>query len=597
MEVVRARENRETLGRRIRRVTWAGGAVLAVIVATYWLVQGVRGAEYRELAEHNRLRKLPVNAPRGVVTDVEGRPLAENVPTYTLRIDPSALEDPDATFSFAAGVLGVEPAALEATFRERRKRDPVNPVLVAENLSLAQVARFELADLEHPEFDIEVEQVRLYRHRDQAAHLLGYIAEASPDELESEGYRRGQLVGRRGVEREYEDTLRGHDGERVVVVDHRGRPVEEYGREEARPGQPLRLALDLDLQQAAREAMEGLIGAVVALDPQTGAVKVMLSQPSYDPNLFARRLDPEQWRSLVDAPFHPLQNRAIQNTFSPGSVFKAVMALAALEEGVVTPESRVFCSGVEYFYNHSFRCWKRGGHGSVDLQGALRHSCDIYFYTVGKELGIERIGEYARRFGFGEPTGIDLTGERSGLVPSPEWSREVRGHPWYPGETISVSIGQGPLLVTPLQMAVMMATVANSGYQPTPHLAADKVVAGDRVAGIDPRWWEVVRDGLHQVVERGTGYNANVPELEVAGKTGTVQVVAQETWTKSEDLPFEKRDHAWFAAFAPVDDPELVVAVFVEHGGGGSRAAAPIAKVIYEEFLEKRPDLRRVPGG
>lgn len=581
----------------MRVMTRTGSVVLAIIAATYWVVQGVHGAEFRELAEHNRLRKLPISALRGVVTDVAGRPLVENVPAYTLRIDPSTMAKPRPTFEFAARILGVEPETLEETFRERRRRDPVNPVLVAADLSLAQVARFELADLEHPEFDIEVEQVRLYRHRDQAAHLLGYIAEVTPEELESSDYRRGQLVGRRGIERQYEETLRGHDGERVVVVDHRGRPVEEYGREEARPGQPLRLTLDLDLQQVARDAMEGRIGAIVALEPATGAVRVLVSQPAYDPNLFARRLDARQWQGLVDAPFHPLQNRAIQNTFSPGSVFKAVLALAGLQEGVVTPESRVYCSGAERFYNRSFRCWKREGHGSVDLGAALRHSCDIYFYTLGQELGIDRIGEYARRFGFGRPTGIDLPGERSGLVPDREWSLRVRGHPWYPGETISVAIGQGPLLVTPLQMAVMMATVANGGFQPTPHLAKDKVVAGDRVTGIDPRWWDVVRKDLHEVVARGTGYNSHVEGMEIAGKTGTVQVVAQETWTKSEDLPFEQRDHAWFAAFAPVEDPELVVAVFVEHGGGGSRAAAPIAKVIYEEFLEKRTDLRRLPGG
>ena len=595
--MLRARERRETVTRRVRYLAWLGGTLFALIAGSYWIVQGVHGAEYRELAEHNRLRKLPVSALRGVVTDVAGRPLAENVPSYTLRIDPSAMRDPARTFTFAGAVLDLPAATLEATYRTRRQRDPVNPVLVAEDLSLAQVARFEVADLEHPEFDIDVEQVRLYRHRDQAAHLLGYIAEVTPEELERASYRRGQLVGRRGLERQYEESLRGHDGERVVVVDHRGRPVEEYGREEARSGQPLRLALDLDLQQAARLAMEGKIGAVVALEPKTGAVKVLLSQPSYDPNLFARRLDARQWQGLVDAPFHPLQNRAIQNAFSPGSVFKPVLALAGLQEGLVTPRDRVRCSGVAYFYNHAFRCWKRGGHGSVDLQEALRQSCDVYFYQLGQELGIDRIGEYARRFGFGAVTGIDLGGERTGLVPGREWSERVRGHPWYPGETISVAIGQGPLLVTPLQMAVMMATVANGGYKPTPHLAADRVVAGARVEGIDSRWWEVVQEGLHQVVERGTGRPAHVPGLEVAGKTGTVQVVSQETWTRSEDLPFEKRDHAWFAAFAPWRDPQLVVVVFVEHGGAGSRAAAPIARALYEEYLAKRSDLRRLSSG
>ena len=594
--MLRSREHREAVVRRVRHLTWVGGAFLAVIAASYWLVQGVHGAEFREMAEHNRLRKLPIDAPRGVVTDLEGRPLAENVPTYTLRIDPSAIEDRERTFAFAASVLDRPAAELESVFRSRREKDPVNPVLVAENLSLAQVARFEVSDLEHPEFDIDVEQLRLYRHRDQAAHVLGYIAEATAKELAGSGYRRGQLVGRRGVELHYEESLRGIDGERVVVVDHRGRPVEEFGREPARPGRPLRLALDLDLQQAARTAMEGKIGAVVALDPRSGAVRVLLSQPSYDPNLFARRLDPRQWRDLVAAPHHPLQNRTIQNAFSPGSVFKIVLALAGLQEGLVVPGDRVRCTGVASHYNHSFRCWKRGGHGSVDLADALRQSCDVYFYELGKELGIDRIAAYSRRLGLGEPTGIDLEGERAGLVPGREWSQRVRGHAWYPGETISVAIGQGPVLVTPLQQAVLMATVGNRGVRPTPRLASERPGGLRTVGGIDPRWWDVVRTALQGVVEEGTGRSARVPGLPIAGKTGTVQVVSQETWIKSEDLPFEQRDHAWFAAFAPVEEPELAVAVFVEHGGAGSQAAAPVARAIYEEYLAKRTDLRRLPG-
>lgn len=572
-------------------------ALLLSIAASYWLVQGVQGTEYREAAEHNRLRRKPISAPRGIILDVEGRPLAENVPSYTLRVDPAIMDDPEATFAFAAGVLETPAESLRATYLRRKQIDPVNPVLVAENLSLAQVARLEMADLKHPEFEIEVEQVRLYRHRDQAAHVLGYIGEIGPEQLLREAdYRRGDLVGRRGIERRYERQLRGRDGRRVVVVDSRGRPVEEYGRQEARSGGNLRLALDLDLQQAAGRAMEGRVGAVVALEPRTGAVRVLLSRPSYDPNLFARRLDPRQWQSLMTAPFHPLQNRTIQNAFSPGSVFKPTMALAGLQEGAVTPESRIFCSGSARFYDHRFRCWKRGGHGWVDLVEALEKSCDIFFYTLGKELGIEKIGEYARRFGLGEPTGIDLAGERAGLVPSPEWSRRVRGHPWYPGETISVAIGQSSLLVTPIQVAVMMAALATDGHRPVPRIVAEASDAGVQIEGIDLRWWEVVQEGVRRVVDQGTGRSARLPELEIAGKTGTVQVVSQETRVESEDLPFEQRDHAWFASYAPFDDPELVVVVFVEHGGSGSRTAAPVARAVYEEFLAKRSDLRSVRG-
>lgn len=597
MEVLRSREHREALIRRVRFLARAGVGLLAMIAASYWVVQGVNGSEYREAAEHNRLRRLPIPAPRGIIFDAQGRPLVENVPSYTLRVDPAIMEDPESTFAFASEVLGAPAESLRANYRRQRRNDPVNPVLIAEDLSLAQVARLELADLKHPEFEIEVEQVRLYRHREQAAHVLGYIGEIGPDQLLREGeYRRGELVGRRGIERRYERRLRGRDGRRVVVVDSRGRPVEEYGRREARPGGDLRLALDLDLQQAAGRAMEGRVGAVVALEPGTGAVRVLLSRPSYDPNLFARRLDPRQWRSLVAAPFQPLQNRAIQNVFSPGSVFKPLMALAGLQEGVVTPDRRVFCSGSTRFYDHRFRCWKRGGHGWVDLVEALEESCDIYFYTLGKELGIERIGEYARRFGFGEATGIDLAGERAGLVPGPEWSRRVRGHRWYPGETISVAIGQSSLLVTPVQVAVMMAALATEGHRPIPRIVAGTPGGGSRIEGIDPRWWDVAQEGIRRVVSEGTGRTARLPGLEIAGKTGTVQVVSQEARIESEDLPFEQRDHAWFASYAPAHDPELVVVVFVEHGGSGSRTAAPVARAVYEEFLEKRTDLRPVRG-
>jgi penicillin-binding protein 2 len=261
---------------------------------------------------------------------------------------------------------------------------------------------------------------------------------------------------------------------------------------------------------------------------------------------------------------------------------------------VVSEGTRVHCGGSAVFYNRRFRCWKREGHGAVDLRAAIKHSCDVYFYTLGQRLGIERIAQYARRFGWGTPSGIDLAGEKAGLVPDEEWSQRVRKHKWYPGETISVSIGQGPLLVTPLQMATMMAAVANRGKLPTPYLA--QPAAPHAVEGIAAGAWEPVREGLQAVMDSGSGYASRVPGLTVAGKTGTVQVVAQHTWVRSRDLPYEQRDHAWFVSFAPVEDPELVISVFVEHGGGGSAAAAPLAKALYETFLAKRPDLRRLPA-
>jgi penicillin-binding protein 2 len=589
--LVRTRERREAMATRVRVLSILIGVCLAAIAGAYWVVQGIHGPEYRELADNNRLRRFPIRAPRGVVYDRAGRPLAENVPSYNLLLEPETSRNLGGSFAFAARILETDPEQLHRLLVEHRRERPVDPALIAENLSLEQVARFELASLEHPEFEVDVQQLRLYRHREQTAHVLGYLAEAGPAELQSGAYKRGDLIGRRGIESQYERSLRGADGERVVVVDSRGRAVDEFRRAAPQPGMNLELAIDLDLQQAAQRLLQDKVGAVVAMDPTSGAILALASSPSYDPNLFARRLRPDDWMRLQNDEMHPLQNRSLQNPQSPGSTFKVIMAVAALAEHVVTPDTRFYCPGSAVFYNRRFRCWKPAGHGSVDLRAALKHSCDVYFYNVGQRLGIERIARYARLFGFGSLTGIDIPGEKPGLVPDAAWSQRTRKQPWYPGETISVAIGQGPLLATPLQMAVMMAAVASEGHRPTPHLAQSG--GAPRTVAELPEWaWQPVREGLRQVVDSGTGHAAYLPGLSIAGKTGTVQVIAQRTRIKANQMAFEQRDHAWFVSFAPVDDPQLVVVVFIEHGGAGSQAAAPVARGIYEELLKKRPDLR-----
>ena len=592
--VVRTRERREGMATRVRVLAGIVGVALAGVAGMYWVIQGIRGPEYRELADNNRLRRFPIRAPRGVVYDRAGRPLAENVPSYNLLLEPDSTIDVKKSLFFAAGILETDPLQLHRLLAEHRRERPMEPALIAENLTLAQVARFELASLEHPEFEVDVQQLRLYRHREQTAHVLGYLAEANETDIATGNYKRGDMIGRRGVESQFEPALRGQDGERVLVVDSRGRAVDEYPPTQPTPGTNLQLAIDLDLQQTAQRMLQDKVGAVVALDPRNGEILAMASAPSYDPNLFARRLRPDDWTRLISDKMHPLQNRSVQNALSPGSTFKIVMALAGLSEHVVTPETRFFCPGSAVFYNRRFRCWKPQGHGSVDVRLALKYSCDVYFYNVGQRLGIERIAKYARLFGFGAETGVDVPGEKAGLVPDEEWSRRVRKHKWYPGETISVAIGQGPLLVTPLQMAVMAAAVANRGKRPTPHLA-DASGPVRPVNGI-PDWaWKPVHQGLQAVVDSGTGYAGHVEGLAIAGKTGTVQVVAQATRIKAQHMAFEQRDHAWFVSWAPVENPQLVVAVFIEHGGAGSQAAAPVAKGIYEELVKKRPDLRLAP--
>jgi penicillin-binding protein 2 len=585
------REHREDLVQRVRVMTRLVTGVLVLIGAGFWFVQIVQGAYYRELAENNRLRKLPIQAPRGLVYDRHGRLLVENIPSYNLLIDRSRSGDPKRAMSFVAEVLGKPPADLQALLQHYRGIPVFKPVLVGENLTLAQVARIGVASLEYPEFDVEVQHLRLYRHGAQTAHVLGYLGEVAPEEVDrSEGaLTAGDQVGKKGLEKTYDAALRGKDGERVVVVDSRGELLREYGRRPAVPGKSLTLTLDLDLQQEAARLLDGpeKVGAIVAMDPRNGEILALVSSPSFNSNLFARRLAADEWQALLDEPNNPLQDRAIQNAYSPGSTFKIVMATAGLSEHVISEHDSVFCPGSTVIYGHPFRCWKKEGHGTVDVHQALAHSCDVFFYHLGQKLGIERIAKYARLFGLGSLTGIDIQGEKRGLVPDPAWSLKYRKIPWYPGETISVSIGQGPVLLTPLQMAMMTSIVANGGKKVVPHLIKDDAEMPEPArVPLDPKALDAVRRGLWAVVNEpgGTAYNsARVAGMDIAGKTGSVQVIAQ-AQRNEKNLPFKYRDHGWFTSFAPLSDPRIVLVVFAEHGGG-SHGAMPLAHDLYEKYF------------
>lgn len=571
---------------RLRWLCGVLGVALAVVIGAYWYHQIIRAEHYERLAENNRLRVLRLDAPRGLIYDRSGRILVENTPTFRLMIDRSASSDLGASLAFAAGILGREERELRAALERHRGVAREVPVLLAEDLELTQVARFEVSEPEHPEFEISTSRRRLYRHSFQTAHVVGYLGEPTPAEHDrDDSLAAGDLVGRSGVELLRDRRLRGNHGERIVVVDSRGRLMgEDVRRADAEPGESVTLTIDLRLQQLAESLLADKAGAIVALDPRDGAVRAMVSSPSFDPNRFAGRLSQEDWDRIVDAPGKPLQNRAIQNTYPPGSVFKIVMAVAGLAEGLLDPEERVYCSGATRLYDRRWRCWQRRGHGFVDLRGALQHSCDTYFYRQGVKIGIEVIAAYARRLGLGGRTGVELPGESEGLVPDPEWSRDRRGYPWYPGETVSVAIGQGPLLTSPLQVAVMTAAVANGGFRVRPYLVAGGGEPPEPL-GLDAEVIAFVAEALANVVANGTGRSARTPVVAVAGKTGTAQVVAQETWIRSEDLPPDQADHAWFTSYAPVDAPELVVVVFVENGGRGSEAAAPLARELIEDHF------------
>lgn len=595
--MLRIREDRQALVRRVEISRVAVGVVLSLLAVAYWFVQIVRGEHYFWLSENNRIRAVKITAPRGYVLDRNGAILVENQPAYTLHLYRREARDLEASMVFIVDLLGLSMEQVRSRVERGRREAEFLPIPIAENLGIEEVAAVQVRSAEHPEFAITVSQRRLYKHAGSAAHALGYLSEATPEQIKSAGsvYQVGDWIGQKGVEGAYERLLAGANGERRVIVDSHGREVSEANRLEASPGQNLFLTLDLKLQSIAEEYFRERVGAVVALDPETGEILALVSSPSYDPNWFTRRVTPSEWNGLLENPDRPLQNRAIQNMYSPGSVFKPFIAYGALAQGLVDPAGRVFCPGHAPFYGREFRCHKRGGHGWVDLRAAIKVSCDIYFYNLGRRLGVDRIGEIATAFGFGRPTGVDIAFEKSGLVPSEEWARTKRGSRWYPSETISVSIGQGPVLVTPMQVARAMAGLLESGRLPTPHLFFSSQAPGTGAPlaykaefreglKISPENQRIVRDALWAVVNEpgGTAYGSRVEGFAMGGKTGTVQVVGREATVKAGADRSKLQDHAWFAGFGPVEDPKMVVVVFVEHGGHGNLAAAPLAKALFE---------------
>jgi penicillin-binding protein 2 len=598
--MLKVRENRRELSLRIEIARLAVGGVFAILAFAYWYIQIARGDYYFELSENNRIRSVKVTAPRGYVLDRKGSVLVENEPAYSLQLYRREAKDLRASVDFVVKLLGLPAEQIQARLDRGRRYAEFVPIPIAENLSLDEVAEVEARAPEHPEFAISISQRRLYKRGNSAAHVLGYLAEATPDQIRTSGnaYRLGDWIGQKGIESSYEKLLGGTNGERRVIVDSHAREIKEESRVESRPGQNLFLTIDRELQALAEESFADNVGSAVALDPRTGEILALVSSPSYDPNWFTRRVTSEEWSSLLSDSNHPLQNRAIQNMYSPGSVFKVFLAYGAMALGEVDPTARVFCPGHATFYGRTFRCHRKEGHGWVDLRNAIKVSCDVYFYNLGRRLGVDRIAEIARAFGFGEPTGLDLAHEKAGLVPSEEWARTKRGARWYPSETISVSIGQGPVLVTPLQVARAISGLIEGGRLPTPHLffASQDPRSGVRLRydspvrkslPLDPRRLALVKDGMWAVLNEpgGTAFASRIPGLEAGGKTGTVQVVGRNAVLRAGVDRSRFEDHAWFTAFAPVNDPKIVVVVFVEHGGHGGAAAAPIARRLLGKYF------------
>ncbi len=582
---------REAWGRRVLALAVTTSLAFAVLLGQLWYLQVLEGGRMHELSEKNRIRIRPVAAPRGILFDRNGLALVDNRPAFTLSFIPREMEDRDTVVARLSVLLKIPVGELLEGL-EKVPNDSIRPVRVRRGLSLEDVTKVEERKLELPGVIVEVEPQRVYPTSTFAAHLLGYVREVNDEQMKQGRYRRGDMIGQSGLERLLDDYLRGREGGERIEVDAMGRQVQIMRREEPNPGAQVITTVDRRIQEAAEQAMAGRAGAVVVMDPRNGDVLALTSSPAFPLDRLTGNLDRDEWVRLVRDPMTPLMNRALQGQYPPGSVFKIIVTAAGLQEGSLAPMDRVYCNGEFTLGNWTFKDWKKGGHGHMDLHGAIAQSCDVFFYQAGLKVGGDTMARYAHAFGLGPPTGIDLGGERFGLVPFSPAQRSRSKRPWQAGDTVNMSIGQGQLLVTPLQVARMMAAVANGGILWKPRLVqrveqADGTVAytasskmTERVE-LSPVVWAFLRNALSAVVKEGTGVAARLPGVEIAGKTGTAQTIAKSDSAKGQD-------HAWFASFAPADDPQVVVVVFVERGGHGGEIAAPVAKQIYEAiFLQK----------
>lgn len=573
--------------------------IVVFFIASFWYIQIIQETKYKRLSQHNYLRIVLLKAPRGEIFDRNGILLASNRPSFNISLYRNTINLVPQRLIAISRHLEIKEAWLEKVLKQYRQIPPYLPITIKEDASLKEVAYLEARKLKIPEVIIEAEPRRIYLYGKSSAHLLGYIGEVSRQQLKNNTFKNvniGDIVGKSGLENWYNFYISGINGWIEQKVDAQGILAESLITRKPSPGADAILTIDMGLQRYVETLMGDMIGAAVGLNPNTGDVLFMVSKPSFNPNIFVSRFSQESWRKIVSSPAHPLQNRCINGFYPAGSVFKLILALAALEEGVIIPETRFTCNGSINIYGKQFFCNSRGGHGSVDLYRAISRSCNIYFYQLGEKLGIERIAYYAKEFGFGKPTGIDLPFESRGLIPDPQWKRDRFGKPWYPGETISVAIGQGAVAITPLQLAVFTAAIANKGFILEPRVIKEirdkngTVVFKSKLKRrklliISPLNLEVIKKGMWGVVnDHGTGWRAYVEELNVAGKTGTAQLISQKAIVSHDSLPFELRDHSWFTCFAPYDKPEIVLTVLIEHGGQGGRAAAPLAGEILKAY-------------
>jgi penicillin-binding protein 2 len=593
--------------RRLTKVTFLVLIAFGVLFARLWFLQVISGSKFRTQSENNRIHLRDVMPFRGLIYDRNGELLVDNRPFFILGAVPEDIRNLDGLLAGLQELVGVDNGSTRKKIIRAQRRNPFQPVSLKKDLGRDELARVETNMFGMPGVVIEAKPRRHYLYGPFASHLIGYLGEIDRKQLNSEKYaqnRLGDFVGKYGIERKWQKQLHGVRGGQQVEVDAYGRSLRVLYRKDAEPGLDVYLTIDKELQMVAEEALQGKAGAIVAMNPMNGEILAMASSPTFDPNSFAKGMDRKGWEKLVSNLRFPLQNRVTTGQYPPGSIFKIVVALAGLEEGIIDPHEEITCTGSYYFQNRMYRDWKEWGHGSVDLHKGLVESCDVYFYQMGQRIGIDTIARYARLLGLGSRTGFPVGPEKPGLVPDRQWKLDHWHVPWQEGETLSVSVGQSFTLVTPIQMARFISALFNGGLLYRPQ--ATKVVGkgdGSAVFRFQPevvgRWglsqenMELIKRALVGVVNepKGTGRGARSDMVTVAGKTGTAQVISlpeEGEEIEEEEVPYKFRDHSWFVAVAPAEKPALAVSVVIEHEGTGGSTAAPIAKIILEGYFRSR---------
>jgi penicillin-binding protein 2 len=595
----------EIFNKQLKNVTLFVLVVFGVLILRLWFLQIVNGRIYRTSSENNRIHLRSIPPFRGMIFDRDGEILVGNRPSFDLCAIPEEVQNREELFRRLNHLMGLDPKLAAQKLAQAPQRYPFRPVSLRRDITRDELALIETHRFNLPGVIMKARPLRHYLYENLFSHLIGYLGEISEKELISGRYPNnnpGDLVGRSGVERKWQSFLHGMQGGEQVEVDAAGRQIRSISRRPPISGSSISLTIDKDLQLLAEEQLKGKKGAIVAMDPNDGKILALASSPSFDPNLFTTGIDKETWKEIISSKDYPLQNRALSSQYPPGSVFKIAVALAGLEEGVITPEEEIVCKGIYHLGKHPYYCWKKRGHGVVSFRRALIESCDVYFYHLGKSLGVDKIAEYAGRLGLGVKTGLDVGQEKQGLIPTSAWKLRRFGVPWQAGETVSVSIGQSFVLVTPIQMATLISAIFNGGmlYQPQVTKWIGKPEAEKlyefvpkltRQIKIKKEWLGLVSEALIGAVNEphGTGSRAKFKQILVAGKTGTAQVITLEKEKElgaEGEVPRHFRDHAWFVAVAPADSPTIALSILIEHGGHGGAAAAPIAKEILGAYLE-----------